>query len=126
MHDKLMSTQPPEAKTNMYEPIDRKQQEIIMIKNKLINEMRERELELTKKEEEEQKYWEEQIAEKEKYLFNLEQGLREKRMELHVEKQKSLEKPDFLTMEEEIRAEQYDNFLHEYTQLEKKISRLVE
>ena len=63
-HEKLMGLQPPENNINTFEPIDRKQQEMIIMKNKLISQMREAELELNKKEEEEQKYWEEQIQEK--------------------------------------------------------------
>lgn len=62
--------------------------------------MRETEIQLNKKQEEEDKYWEEQVADKEKILFGLEQKLREKRLQLHVQKQKSLEKPDFLSIEQ--------------------------
>lgn len=102
-----MSLQPPERNIDSIEPIDRKQQEMIILKNKLITNMRESETELYKKEEEEEKYWEEQIAEKDKILFKIEQDLRDKRLELHLEKQKSLEKPDFLSLEEEVRAAGY-------------------
>lgn len=36
-------------------------------------------------------------------------------MELHTERQKSLEKPDFLIIEDEIRTESYEEFLHQYS-----------
>lgn len=80
---------------------------MIILKNKLMTSMRESETELHKKQEEEEKYWEAQIAEKEKYLFQIEQGLREKRLQLYIEKQKSQEKPDFLSIEEQIRNDHY-------------------
>ena len=48
-----MGMRPPESGKNIYESIDRKQQEIIIKKNKLIGEMREKENELQKEEEEE-------------------------------------------------------------------------
>ena len=47
-------------------------------------------------------------------------------MELYAERQKSLEKPDFLTIEDEIRNERYEEFLHQHSELEKKINRLIE
>ena len=37
-----------------------------------------------------------------------------------------MEKPDFLMIEEEIRTEKYEDFLHQYAELEKKINRLLE
>jgi hypothetical protein len=43
-----MSLRPPGQKMNNYEPIDRKQQEMIIMKNKLISQMREKEGELHK------------------------------------------------------------------------------
>ena len=52
--------------------------------------------------------WEEQIGEKERILFQLEQNLRDKRLELHAEKQKELELPDLLSIEEEVRSLHYD------------------
>ena len=41
LHEKVMSLQPPEKKSDGYESIDRKQQEMIILKNKLIANMRE-------------------------------------------------------------------------------------
>lgn len=73
--------------------------------------MRENETELNAKEEEEEKMWEEQIGEKERILFQLEQNLRDKRLELHAEKQKELEVPDFLSIEEEVRSVHYNEFI---------------
>jgi hypothetical protein len=64
MHEKLMSLKPPNQKLNTYEPIDRKQQEMIIMKNKLISQMREKEEDLHKEEEEEEKYWEQEIVQK--------------------------------------------------------------
>ena len=126
LHEKLMTMQPPEKNRDTFEPIDRKQQEMIILKNKLINSMRENETELYKKQEEEEKYWEDQIASKEKILFKLEQDMRDKRLELHMEKQKTLERPDFMSLEEEVRATCYEDFLHKYEQLEKKVKNLTE
>jgi hypothetical protein len=42
MHEKLMTLRPPTQKLNTYEPLDRKQQEMIIMKNKLISQMREK------------------------------------------------------------------------------------
>lgn len=68
---KLMSLTAPNKAINNFEPIDRKQQEMIIMKNKLVTTMRENETELNKLQEEEEKLWEERIADKEKILFRL-------------------------------------------------------
>lgn len=52
-----MELRPPSNKINTYEPLDRKQQEMIIMKNKLINQMREKETELHKQEEDEEQFW---------------------------------------------------------------------
>ena len=43
-----------------------------------------------------------------------------------MEKQKTLEKPDLMSLEEEVRAPSYEEFLHKYEELEKRIKNLVE
>ena len=48
MHEKLMGLRPPSQKLNTFEPLDRKQQEMIIMKNKLISQMREKEEDLHK------------------------------------------------------------------------------
>lgn len=48
MHAKLMDLRPPANKLNIFEPLDRKQQEMIIKKNKLISQMREKEADLNK------------------------------------------------------------------------------
>lgn len=85
-HERLMSLHPPSQKLNTYEPIDRKQQEMIIMKNKLISQMREKEEELHKEEEEEEKYWEQEILQKERIFLKLETELNAKRVELHMQK----------------------------------------
>lgn len=50
-----MSLQPPDIKINTSEALDRKQQEMIVLKNKLMTTMRENERELIEQEEIEEK-----------------------------------------------------------------------
>jgi hypothetical protein len=59
--------------------MDRKQQEMIIMKNKLVLQMREKEADLHKEEDEEEKYWEQEIAQKEKILFKIEAEVNSKR-----------------------------------------------
>ena len=58
LHARLMDLKPPSNKINTFEPMDRKQQEMIIMKNKLVGQMREKESELNNEEEEEEKFWE--------------------------------------------------------------------
>jgi hypothetical protein len=53
LHSKLMELRPPANQLNNFEPIDRKQQEMIIMKNKLISQMRDKEADLHKEQEEE-------------------------------------------------------------------------
>ena len=68
-NQRLGSLAPPKKNVDLYEPLDRKQQEIIITKNKLLTEIREKEDAYLKEQEEEEEYWETQIKEKEKILF---------------------------------------------------------
>lgn len=52
---------------------------MIIMKNKLVFQMREKEADLHKEEDEEEKYWEQEIAQKEKILFKLEAEVNSKR-----------------------------------------------
>ena len=97
-----MDLRPPENKLNTFEPIDRKQQEMIIMKNKLISQMREKETELHREQEEEEKFWENELSQKEKILLKLEMEANSKRMELNSHKN-SLEMPDFISIEDEVR-----------------------
>ena len=40
VHEELMSMRPPKMENDLYEPLDRKQQEMIILKNKLVTQMR--------------------------------------------------------------------------------------
>lgn len=94
-----MELQPPKISVSTYEPLDRKQQEIIIMKSKLVTQMREKEEDLQKEEEEEEKYWEEQIHQKEKILMKLEEQVKNSRLELHSQKV-SMEKPDYSSLDD--------------------------
>lgn len=48
-----MELRPPSNQLNNFEPIDRKQQEMIIMKNKLISQMRDKEADLHREQEEE-------------------------------------------------------------------------
>lgn len=50
-----------------------------------------------KEEEEEEKYWEQEILQKERIFLKLETELNAKRVELHLQKT-SVEKPDFASL----------------------------
>lgn len=59
---------------------------MIITKNKLLGQMREKEMELHKEVQEEEKYWVDQLADKERTLLRLETQLNTKRIELHTQK----------------------------------------
>jgi hypothetical protein len=125
LHCKLMDIRPPGNKLNTFEPIDRKQQEMIIMKNKLINQMREKETELNKEQEEEEKFWENELAQKEKILLKLDLDSNTKRIELSSYKN-SLEKPDLISLEDQVREEKYQDYLFEVAEIESKINRLTQ
>ncbi len=92
--------------------MDRKQQDIILTKNKLLNDIREKEDAYLKEEEEEEEYWENQIKEKEKILFRAEDNIKAKKMEL-LNTRMTVEKPDFIAIEDEVREQKYQDFLYD-------------
>lgn len=78
----LASLAPPKRNVELYEPLDRKQQDIVMTKNRLLNEIRLKEDTCLKEQEGEEEYWENQIKDKERFLFKAQEGLKNRRIEL--------------------------------------------
>ena len=69
------------------------------MKNKLISQMRDKQADLHKEEEEEEFFWENELAQKQKILLKLDLDGNTKRLELNGQKH-TLEKPDLISLED--------------------------